>query len=77
MTEKGPQSIEDFMNGQEKKEKPRKENWAGFVEGDVVAFFNVHGLEKMTIEDGHGNKAKLSRQKDDGIKVESSSTTML
>lgn len=28
------------------------------------------GLEKLSVEDGNGNKAKLSRTKDDEIKVE-------
>ena len=71
-----PKSIEEFVNP-EKKEKPRKANWAGFVEGDALSFFNVNGLEKMTIEDANGNKAKLVRQKNEEIKVESSSITIL
>ena len=59
-------------------DKPeRKTNWAGFVESDIVNLFNAHDLEKMTAEDGNGNKAKLTRQKDNGIKVEYSSTTLL
>ena len=68
-----PRTIEEFMNP----EKKPKINWAAFVESDVAAFFNAHGIEKMSIEDGNGNKAKLVRQKDDGIKVEYSSTTIL
>ena len=68
-----PKTLEDFINP----EQAPKRNWAGFVEGDVVAFFNNHYIEKMSIEDGNGNKAKLTRQKDDGIKVEYSSVTML
>jgi len=67
-------SLEEFVNPEERK---RRTNWAAFVEADVANFFNEHGLEKMSIEDGNGNKAKLSRQKDDGIKVEYSSMTML
>ena len=66
-------TLEEFVNP----EKERKINWAAFVEADVANFFNQHSLEKMSIEDGNGNKAKLSRQKDDGIKVEYSSTTIL
>ncbi|MDR1663992.1 MAG: hypothetical protein LBR83_03610 [Clostridiales bacterium] len=59
-------------------DKPaRKMNWPAFVEADAVNFFNLHEIEKMTVEDGNGNKAKLTRQKDNGIKVESSSTTIL
>ena len=66
-------TLEEFMNP----EKGRKVNWAGLVEGSVVNFFNEQGFEKMSIEDGSGNKAKLTRQKDNGIKVEYSSTTIL
>jgi hypothetical protein len=54
-----------------------KVKWASFVEADVVNFFNAHELEKMSIEDGDGNKAKLARQKDNSIKVEYSTTTIL
>ncbi|HOV26512.1 MAG TPA: hypothetical protein PK566_09180 [Pseudobacteroides sp.] len=52
-------------------------NWAGFVETTVVNFFVECKLEKLNIEDGKGNKAKLARQKDDTIKVEYTSTTTL
>ena len=31
----------------------------------------------MTIEDGNGNKAKLGRTKDGGIKIEYTSTVMI
>ncbi len=55
----------------------RKQNWAGFVETTVVNFFIDCKLEKINIEDGRGNKAKLVRQKDDTIKVEYTSTTTL
>lgn len=55
----------------------KKQNWAGFVETTVVNFFVECKLEKLNIEDGRGNKAKLIRQKDDTIKVEYTSTTTL
>ncbi|HOP99402.1 MAG TPA: hypothetical protein PK604_00940 [Acetivibrio clariflavus] len=55
----------------------RKQNWAAFVESTVVNFFIDCKLEKLNIEDGKGNKAKLVRQKDDSIKVEYTSTTTL
>lgn len=58
-------------------EREKKQNWAGFVETTVVNFFVECKLEKLNIEDGKGNKAKLVRQKDDTIKVEYTSTTML
>lgn len=66
-------SIEEMVNP----EKVTRKTWALFIESEVVRFFNLHELEKMTLEDGNGNKAKLSRQKDNGIKVEYSSVTML
>lgn len=58
-------------------EENKKVNWAGFIESDVVNFFTLHDLEKTTIEDGRGNKAKLTKQKDGGIKVEYTSTSVL
>ena len=51
--------------------------WAAFVETKVVDFFSDAKLEKMTLEDGNGNKAKLSRTKDNGIKIEHTSTTLI
>jgi hypothetical protein len=34
-------------------------------------------LEKLSVEDGKGNKAKLTKQKDNAIKVEYTSTTTI
>ena len=34
-------------------------------------------IEKLSIEDGNGNKAKLARTKDNGIKIEYSSTVLM
>ena len=58
-------------------EAVKKANWSSFLETTVADFFIGHKLEKMTIEDGNGNKAKFSRTKDNGIKIEQSSTTIL
>lgn len=58
-------------------EQKKKLNWAAFVESTVVNFFQENELEKLAVEDGKGNKAKLSRQKDNAIKVEYTSTTTL
>lgn len=58
-------------------ESEKRLNWAGFVETTAVNFFVECKLEKLSIEDGKGNKAKLVRQKDDTIKVEYTSTTTL
>ncbi|NLD47815.1 MAG: hypothetical protein GX660_11565 [Clostridiaceae bacterium] len=60
-----------------KDENERKQNWAGFIETTVVNFFIDCKLEKLNLEDGKGNKAKLLRQKDNSIKVEYTSTTTL
>ena len=58
-------------------EAAKRKSWAGFVEGDVVAFFDAHDLEKLQLEDGLGNKAKLSRTKTNGIKIEYTSSVVL
>jgi len=58
-------------------EQNKKMNWAGFVETTIVNFFQENELEKLSLEDGKGNKAKLSKQKDNVIKVEYTSTTTL
>lgn len=58
-------------------EENNKINWAGFVETTIVNFFQENELEKLSLEDGRGNKAKLSKQKDNVIKVEYTSTTTL
>lgn len=55
----------------------KKVNWAGFVETTIVNFFQENELEKLSLEDGKGNKAKLTKQKDNVIKVEYTSTTTL
>ncbi len=60
-----------------KKKKISPQQWAGFVESNVVNFFDEHKIEKLSIEDGNGNKAKLARTKDNGIKVEYSSTVLM
>ena len=66
--------MEDEVN-EKKKSNPQK--WAGFIESTVVNFFDEHKIEKLTIEDGNGNKAKLARTKDNGIKIEYSSTVLM
>lgn len=55
----------------------KRQKWSAFVEGPAVDFFTGYKLEKMTIDDGSGNKAKFSRTKDDGIKVEYTSSVLL
>lgn len=67
--------MEDDSATEKKKVDPQK--WAGFVDSTVVNFFDEHKIEKLSIEDGNGNKAKLSRTKDNGIKIEYSSITLM
>jgi len=55
-------------------EQNKKMTWARFTETTIAAFFQENDLEKLSVEDGKGNKAKLTRQKDSGIKVEYTST---
>jgi len=74
MSDSLEKSISEYINKDERKSKV---NWQAFVQADVLNFFNTHGIEKMTIEDGNGNKAKLSRQKNDEIKIENSSITIM
>lgn len=58
-------------------ENARKQKWANFIETTAADFFIDFKLEKLSMEDGNGNKAKFSRTKDNEIKVEYSSTTIL
>ncbi|MGM9612977.1 MAG: hypothetical protein ACI3XZ_05675 [Butyricicoccus sp.] len=55
----------------------KRRKWSSFVEGPAADFFTGYKLEKMTIDDGSGNKAKFSRTKDNGIKVEYTSAVLL
>ena len=55
----------------------KRRKWSAFVEGPAADFFTGYKLEKMTIDDGSGNKAKFSRTKDGGIKVEYTSAVLL
>ncbi|MEA4897324.1 hypothetical protein ACH6CV_06860 [Bacillota bacterium Meth-B3] len=70
---RNPQTLEEAINP----EGEKRVNWAGFVEGDVVAFFDAHELEKLSLEDGNGNKAKLQRTKGNSIKIEYTSSVVL
>lgn len=69
-------SIEETVEGTQKPQKDRR-SWVGFVESDVVTFMTQNELEKMTIDDGMGNKAKLTRRKDNSIFVECTSSNVL
>lgn len=69
-------TINEMIEGKERSQRDRK-SWVGFVEGEVVNFMTHNDLDKMTLDDGMGNKAKLTRRKDGSIFVESTSSTVL
>ena len=69
-------SIEEMTADQETVVRDRK-NWVSFVESDVVNFLMLNEIEKMTIDDGSGNKAKLTRRKDGSVFVECTSSNVL
>lgn len=69
-------TIDEMIVGKERPQRDRK-GWVGFVEGEVVNFMQHHDLEKMTLDDGMGNKAKLMRRKDGSIFVESTSSSVM
>jgi len=68
-----PQTMEEEYNP----EGATRRKWADCVGSQLVPFFVDCKLEKLTCEDGSGNKAKLSRTKDGEIRVESSSITIM
>ncbi|MDD3409687.1 MAG: hypothetical protein PHY12_02650 [Eubacteriales bacterium] len=70
-------SIEEMTAGEQPKEKRDRKNWVAFVESDVVNFLTLNEVEKMTIDDGEGNKAKLTRRKDGSVFVECTSSNVL
>lgn len=76
MSENGMNTIEEVMAGKDN-QKMSRHGWVGFVESDVVNFMTQHDIEKMTLDDGTGNKAKLTRVKDHCIKVECTSSNIL
>ena len=65
------------MNEKNNNENGVKIHWATFIESEAADFFNRYELEKMSLEDGDGNKARLTRQKDFSIKVEYSTVTII
>ena len=71
------ETEKDIFDSRDQDAAQARKSWAAFVERDVADFFTGNKLEKMTIEDGNGNKAKLGRTKDDGIKIEYTSTVMI
>ena len=76
MSSENRPTINEMIDGKEKSQRDRR-GWVGFVEGDVVNFMQHNDLEKMTLDDGMGNKAKLTRRKDGSIFVECTSSNVL
>lgn len=76
MSDERRPTIDELMDGKDKPKASRK-GWVGFVEGEVVNFMTHHDIEKMTLDDGAGNKAKLTKLKDNSIKVECTSSNIL
>ena len=74
MTEK--KTIEEMMEDKTPEKRDRK-SWVGFVESDAVNFLQLNDIEKMTLDDGEGNKAKLTRRKDGSVYVECTSSNVL
>ena len=70
-------TIEELTQDTVQKEKRDRKNWVAFVENDGVNFLTLNGIEKMTMDDGEGNKAKLTRRKDGSVYVESTSSNVL
>ena len=69
--------LKKILESEDIKEKRSPQKWAGFVESTVVNFFDEYKIEKLSVEDGNGNKAKLSRTKDNNIKIEYYSMVMM
>ncbi|HNW87377.1 MAG TPA: hypothetical protein PKJ47_10605 [Candidatus Limiplasma sp.] len=70
-------TIEEMTEGATPKEKRDRKNWVAFVESDAVNFLTLNEIEKMTLDDGEGNKAKLTRRKDGSVYVECTSSNVL
>ena len=71
-------SIREMTEGTAKEPKQRdRREWVGFVESDVVNFMQLNDVEKMTLDDGAGNKAKLTKRKDGSIFVQCTSSNVL
>lgn len=58
-------------------ELAKQKQWHVFVNTALADFFRDYKLEKLTAEDGKGNKVKLTMTKDGEIKVEQSSTSII
>ena len=71
------EELKEILDDTKNSPEIKRQKWSGFVESEVVNFFDKHKIEKLTIEDGNGNRAKLARTKDSGIRIEYSSTVTI
>ena len=76
MADKKP-TIEELTADVKETVKRDRKSWVGFVESDAVNFLQLNDIEKMTLDDGEGNKAKLTRRKDGSVYVECTSSNVL
>jgi hypothetical protein len=76
MADKKP-TIEELTADVKEPVKRDRKSWVGFVESDAVNFLQLNDIEKMTLDDGEGNKAKLTRRKDGSVYVECTSSSVL
>ena len=70
-------TLQEMTSDEPQHEKRDRKNWVAFVESDAVNFLQLSDLEKMTLDDGEGNKAKLMRRKDGSVYVECTSSNVL
>lgn len=54
-----------------------KENWEGFVKGDVLNFLIAHNLQNITVDDGAGKKGIIKRTASGDYKVQITSNEVL
>lgn len=70
-------TLQDMTKDTQSREKRDRKNWVAFVESDAVNFLTLNDIEKITLDDGEGNKAKLTRRKDGSVYVECTSSNVL
>lgn len=51
-------------------DQTREYSFKKFVNNEVIAFVNQFHLEKLSLEDGNGDKVKLVRDKNNNLNVE-------
>ena len=71
------EELKEILDDTKNSPEIKRQKWSGFVESEVVNFFDKHKIEKLNIEDGNGNRAKLARTRDSGIRIEYSSTVTI